>query len=868
MSNDETRLSGDSTRLAGGSRPGSGPIDHGRFEPGAIVDGRYRVVGLLGRGGMGEVYRADDLRLSQPVALKFLPDGLSQDPDRLAQFHEEVRTSRQVSHPNVCRMHDIGEVDGHPYLTMEYVDGEDLATSLRRIGRFPEDKALDIARQLAAGLAAAHERGIVHRDLKPANVMLDGAGKVRIMDFGLASAGESAFARAGTPAYMAPELLRGQAATPRSDLFALGLVLYELFTGRRAFTAETVDARVKQQETGDLREPSAIVTSMDPAVDRTILWCLDRDPARRPPSALAVAASLPGSDPLAMALAAGETPSPEMVAAAGVSMTPAVGLGPGVGWLALVAIALGLTAVLADRHSLIAQVPLSIEPRTLADRARQFEERVGAGRDARDRAYGLQGQGDILNWILSQEDPAARRRILAAGRPSPILLWYRSSPRPLAPTDDAQDKPSPGNPPLTVTGMTAVALDGQGRLMEYTAVPPQVESTPAGPPVDWKVFFEAAGLDPTQFRSVTPTWTPRSYADDRQAWEGASVEMPGVTLRAEAASHRGTPVNFQIIGPWARPVRMQTAPVDPATQIVSAVASFVVLPLVLIGGVLLARQNLRSGRGDRRGALIFAGITFVLDVASFVFGSSHFSDLSIEEARLRSAVGSALLYSTLLGLLYLAIEPYIRRIWPQLLITWSRLLTGAVRDPLLGRDLLVGAAGGVLMTLVTLAHYLLPDLMGWPPFRPANIDFAALGGTGDRLAILTSNLSVAMRQAITGGVGLVLIRRVVNRTWLTYAIATFAFAFLAAQGQIETGRVWLDLAFGAVLVGIVLGSIVRWGFVAGTVSFFVHFLTLRVPGSLDPTRLHFQVGLIAAAIALGVALAGLALARRQPKRAV
>src|SRR5262245_17474150 len=139
----------------------SDSISHGRFAPGVILDGRYRIIGLVGKGGMGEVYRADDLRLGQPVALKFLPDAVSSDPVRLAQFHNEVRTARQISHPNICRVHDIGEVDGHLFLSMELVDGEDLATSLRRIGRFPEDKATDIARQLCAGLAAAHQRGVL-----------------------------------------------------------------------------------------------------------------------------------------------------------------------------------------------------------------------------------------------------------------------------------------------------------------------------------------------------------------------------------------------------------------------------------------------------------------------------------------------------------------------------------------------------------------------------------------------------------------------------------------------------------------------------------------------------------------------------------
>src|SRR6185369_5619874 len=181
----------------------SDSISHGRFAPGALLDGRYRIIGLLGKGGMGEVYRADDLRLGQPVALKFLPDGLRDEPVRLAQFHNEVRTARQVSHPNVCRVYDIGEIDGQLFITMEYVDGEDLSVLLRRIGRVPEDKALEIARQICAGLAAAHERGVLHRDLKPANIMLDGAGKVRIMDFSLAAVGEVKDIRAGTPAYMA-----------------------------------------------------------------------------------------------------------------------------------------------------------------------------------------------------------------------------------------------------------------------------------------------------------------------------------------------------------------------------------------------------------------------------------------------------------------------------------------------------------------------------------------------------------------------------------------------------------------------------------------------------------------------------------------
>ena len=224
-----------------GGRRLSGPeaIDHGRFAPGTVIGHRYRMIGRLGSGGMGEVYRADDLKLGQPVALKFLPEAVDRDPARLTQLHSEVRIARQISHPHVCRVYDIDEYQGHTFLSMEYVDGEDLASLLRRVGRLAPTRAIELARQICAGLHAAHEKGVVHRDLKPANIMLDGAGRIRVTDFGLAGATGDAL-RAGTPAYMAPEQLAGQAVTPRSDLYARGLVLYELFTGERALTGQNV----------------------------------------------------------------------------------------------------------------------------------------------------------------------------------------------------------------------------------------------------------------------------------------------------------------------------------------------------------------------------------------------------------------------------------------------------------------------------------------------------------------------------------------------------------------------------------------------------------------------------------------------------
>ncbi|SPE32582.1 putative Calcium/calmodulin-dependent protein kinase [Candidatus Sulfopaludibacter sp. SbA3] len=220
----------------------SSAVDEGRFLPGTMIAGRYRVAGLLGRGGMGEVYRATDLTLAQSVALKFLPEQAAQDDRTLARFYNEVRMARQVTHPNVCRVYDIGQIEGLHFISMEYVDGEDLSSLLRRIGHLPADKAVEIARRLCAGLAAAHERNVLHRDLKPANVMVDSRGQVIIMDFGLAGLAEhlQADVRSGTPAYMSPEQLAGTGVTVQSDLYALGLVLYELFTGKRAFEASSL----------------------------------------------------------------------------------------------------------------------------------------------------------------------------------------------------------------------------------------------------------------------------------------------------------------------------------------------------------------------------------------------------------------------------------------------------------------------------------------------------------------------------------------------------------------------------------------------------------------------------------------------------
>jgi hypothetical protein len=364
--------------------------------------GRYRIVSLLGKGGMGEVYRAEDLRLRQTVALKLLPPSLAADPARLARFHSEVRLARQVSHPNVCRVHDIGEAESLTFLTMEHVDGEDLASLLRRVGRLTAERAVGVGRQICVGLAAAHERGVLHRDLKPANVMIDGRGQARLTDFGLAVAAGDArtpLESAGTPAYMAPEQLEGGPLSEKTDLYALGLVLYETFTGRRAFEADSLPQLVELRHASSPTPPTRHVPDLDPRIERAILQCLESDPARRPASAVAVAVALSGPDALAAAVAAGETPSPEMVAAAG----ERPGLRPGIALaLGALAVAAQLVAVgLTRRTALLDQIPFDKPPEALAERARAiagcsprlFHDCDGGGRPLR--------RGGRGNWARS-----------------------------------------------------------------------------------------------------------------------------------------------------------------------------------------------------------------------------------------------------------------------------------------------------------------------------------------------------------------------------------------------------------------------------------------------------------------------------------
>jgi serine/threonine-protein kinase len=406
-----------------GSRA-SDTFDGARFIPGTFLAGRYRIVGLLGYGGMGEVYRADDLKLGQPVALKFLPIDLTRRPDWLARFHQEVRLAPQVSHPNVCRVHDIGEADGQHFPSMEYIDGENLASLLRRIGRLPSDKALELAHQLCAGLTAAHHRKVLHRDLKPANVLIDGQGRAHLADFGLATLADDrrdVVEIAGTPGYMAPEQMEGREVTARTEVYALGLVLYEMFTGRRALTPDAAPDGHSRKGLPQA-SPSLDLPDVDPTIEHAIVRCLERDPARRPASPMAVAAALPAGL-LAETLASGETPSPDAVAAAGGVGT----LSPPIGALCFASVIAGLVLLAVDIN-LIGLSRLERGPQFLTERAHAILRNLSYMEPAGDEVSGFAANLDYLQYIDTHDQSPTRWRACRAAAGTPLLVPAESAP--------------------------------------------------------------------------------------------------------------------------------------------------------------------------------------------------------------------------------------------------------------------------------------------------------------------------------------------------------------------------------------------------------------------------------------------------------
>lgn len=828
--------------------------DEGKFISGTVLASRYRIIGILGKGGMGEVYRAEDIKLSQTVALKFLPEKLEKDKAVLKRFIGEVRIARAVAHPNVCRVFDIGETDGQHFISMEYIDGDDLSSLLRRIGRVPSERAVGIARQLCTGLHAIHEAGILHRDFKPTNIIIDSKGKARITDFGIAGfAAEISNdeLRVGTPAYMSPEQISGKEISVRSDIYALGLVLYEIFTGKQAFQADSILELIRKQQSETPTNPSEFVKGIDPLVEKVIFQCLEKNSADRPPSALHVAMALPGGNPLQVALEAGETPSPEMVAAA-----PKKGaLKPLVAVALLIAIIVSLIAItlMSKRTHLHRQIPLEKSAEVLQERSRELAEKNGY--PFFDSYSVFVREGEYLNFLRDADKSPARWQKLSSGQPAVLQFWYRQSPALLVPFSGFSFYAN--DPPNIFPGMVEIRLDTRGRLIFFNGVPPQSDDAGAAATknFDWTGVFKEAGFNLPDFEETESRWSPPRAFDERKAWSGVYPEQTNIKIRVEAAAYRGKLVYFQIVEPWDKPAEEVF---NRSQASFPEIVLFSIFLGVLVISALFAIRNVRAGRSDLRGAFRVTLVLFILRMILWIFVAHHVAALE-EVYLLVTGLEVSLFWSCFAGMMYLAFEPYLRKHTPERVISWNRLLAGDWHDPLVGRDILVGVCAGMIaITLFGLRAYT-TVWSGEPPVTPflmSNPYGTTLAGIRGFPVLFLSQATSSLVQAFMVSFLVLFFTLILRRRWLGAAAAWVILLAFSLSQDIASGIPIIAMTYALVFPTLMILMTARFGVLATIATFLTYHLVVFYPITTEFSAWYAGDFLLCAGILIALAIYG------------
>jgi len=544
---------------------------------------------------------------------------------------------------------------------------------------------------------------------------------------------------------------------------------------------------------------------------------------------MAVAAALPGGDPLAAALDAGETPSPELVAAAGETegMQPA----RAIALLSAALVGTVLIAILGVRFYVTEKVPMDVPPDALAVNARNLLRSFGYTAKPGDTASGLFNNGEYLGYLIGHPDVAARRwKNPAAGQPPLIGFWYRQSPDPLQATYRTFTAASDWDPPMTRTGMLRIFTDAQGKLQQLDAVPPEHEAEqPPAPPFDWIRLFQAAGLDPARFNPAAPQWTPLAPFDARAAWTGTDA-LNGTPLRVEAAAWRGLPVFFGIIGPWSGAGR------DHAPQGGEPVTYVFLKFLVLAAAGVFAWHNVRAGKADLRGAAKLGLLYFASMAGSSLLQANH-TATGGEFQVIWTILSNCGMNAIALTAFYVALEPWVRKRWPQTMISWSRFTTRGIRDPLVGQAILLG----VLFACLQVALKLLRLALHGPTGEPVFAYLYPLLGVRQALAGVFNSFTESLFDPVFRLLLLFLIRVTLRNQWL----ATGVFiAAVAASDSSGASYPWTDIPVYLALAGIYALMLMRYGLLVAMVSAMLTDFMISVPRTLDFTLWYASTGML------------------------
>ncbi|MFZ0955761.1 MAG: hypothetical protein WAN60_05425, partial [Candidatus Sulfotelmatobacter sp.] len=536
-----------------------------------------------------------------------------------------------------------------------------------------------------------------------------------------------------------------------------------------------------------------------------------------------------------------------------------VGLRPRTAVICMAAVLLGLSLVtyLSIRYSALEKMRLEQTPEVLTQKSREIIARLGyEGRPA-DSAFGLRDDNDFQDYVEKNDKPPHWDAVLAA-RPSLLQYWYRQSPDALVASDfRGGDLMTPGvvtriDPPTVLSGMINLELDPQGQLTYFQAIPPQKEDekkeAAAAPSkaFDWNILFAAAGLDASKLQPAQPVWTSLAASDTRMAWTGT---WPGTTraLRVEAASFQGKPVFFSLIGDWTKAERETSTEKKSFGERAGRIVGWFVVGSVLLGSALLARRNYRQGRGDRAGALRLAAAMFLLEIGLFLC-RCHFATFGDSIGLLFLQISTALFVSGTTWVLYLAVEPWVRRHWPKTIISWSRLLSAGARDPLVGRDILFGVLLGVVWILIFQIRYIPMMRMG---AAPSTFSSEMLMGGRNALGAWLQQWPLSIQTTLVFFFLLFGLKILLRKEWIA---AIVLVAIFALPRGLSSTYMAVEIPAQILVYAIAVVIVLRFGFVPLACAVFTINLAANVPLSADLSAWYMTSSILA--LLSVVALAG------------